>query len=264
MISLFLLPMIASALAAGSLSLMGRHLILRRLGFYLLPLHQLCVFNASVLAMISFEGASLRLTAAALSSVLFVISLRSSWVRSEHGLLVIYVILMAFNLFLMRLSPDVELSLSQSIFGDIALLGSDLSLLLILMSLIALSVLGVFHRQLLRVSFEKAVYGHSSLDQGLSLLEMALGLFVAFCLLEMGFLFSTSALIVAPLILSSTFLTWKWMTVLSFLCSATGTFVGFWISTQFEQVASTPAAVLAICLFSGACALVRRKLTRSR
>ncbi len=264
MISLFLLPMLASALAAGSLSLMGRHLILRRLGFYLLPLHQLCVLNASVLAMFSLEGGVLRLAAAALSSVLFVISLRFSWIRSDHGLLVVYLILMALNLFLMRFSPDVEMSLSQSFFGDIALLGTDLSLLLILLSLFAGAVLTRSHRQLLRGSFEQALYGETSHDQRFPLLELGLGLFVAFCLLEMGFLFSTASLILAPLILSSTFLTWKWMTVVSFLCSATGTLAGFWISTQFEQVASTPAAVLAISFFSGAWALVRKAFSSRR
>jgi len=258
MISLFLLPMLASALAAGSLSLLGRHLILRRLGFYLLPLHQLSVLSASVLSLVSLEGASLRLIAAALSSLLFAASLRSSWLRSEHGLLVAYVVLMALNFFLMRLSPEVEMSLSQSFFGDIALLDSRLSLLLILMSLLVWAALGVFHRRLLRGSFESALYGQPSLAQGLPLLEMGLGLFVTFCLLEMGFLFSTAALIVAPLILSSTIQTWKWMTLVSFLCSATGTLTGFWISTQFEQVASTPAAVLAIFMFSGVCARVRK------
>jgi ABC-type Mn2+/Zn2+ transport system permease subunit len=261
-ISLFLLPMVASALAAGSLSLIGRHLILRRVGFYLLPLHQLCVFVAIILATLSLEGSALRFMAAVLSSVLFAMFLRSSWVRSEHGLLVIYLVLMAVNFLMMRLNPSLEFSFSQTLFGDIALLSQDLSILLILGSVASLALLTIFHRRLFRESFQSALHGNTARDQTFPVAELGLGLFVSFCLLEVGFLFSSAALILAPLMVSSTFLTWKWMSVGSFLCATAGTFAGFWLSTQSEQVAASPAAVVSISLFSAAVALLRKILFR--
>jgi len=261
-ISLFLLPMVASALAAGSLTLIGRHLILRRVGFYLLPLHQLCVFVAVVLATLSLEGAALRFTSAFSASLLFALSLRSSWVRSEHGLLVIYLALMAVNFLMMRLNPGIEFSFSQTLFGDIALLGQELSIVMILGSIASLALLAISPRRLFKDSFQSALHGNTARDQTFPVAELGLGLFVSFCLLEVGFLFSSAALILAPIIISSTFLTWKWMSIVSFLCAAAGTLAGFWLSTQSEQVAASPAAVVVIAVVSGTVALLRKLLFR--
>jgi len=251
MIELFGLVLLATGLSAAGLCLIGRHVILRGLSFYLLPLHQGAILISLVLSLFLQEGLVLRLAAAALATLAFSMYLKRSKAGTPHELMIGYVVLLALNLLLIRLHPGFELSVSRSVFGDIAILSPQATWVILGGALLVIILELLWGRDLFQRSFELNVFGmHLKAFKKFSWAEGFFVSFVSFCLLELGLLFSMGALLLSSLMISRVCSTWRSLSVLSSVCAGLGTLMGFWVSLQAESLSSTAAAVLGIFVIS--------------
>jgi zinc transport system permease protein len=268
MSSLFVIywPVIlASAILAGGLAVLGTHVAMRDQS-----MQTLCLSQAALLGVLigigagdgratSIEQVLPFISAALVSAICFWVSER--WIRrllaSRSTILsALLVVLMSLAALTTSLFPGLENHMSQQFFGDLATTSSGEVWFLGVIALALATTLFIEFRRMLRRSFDQAAFGADAAHKNRDwLFPLILLTAVSASVQLVGFLFVATCLFVPTSVLTS--IRVPGLRLHLVLCVGTavvGTVIGFTGSLMFTVLPTVPTIVVAMVV----CAIVGR------
>lgn len=219
--SIYLWPIIAALICGATLALIGTQISARRQETLVLVVNQatVSVYLFLMLGINIFTsgldhshiGSLANVTAVTLSVVLLklaesIVPGKYFGVRAEQT--VIFMGLLCLSHLFASSNSGFEGQFLRSLMGDVVLLSDDKAYQLILFGSLALIICLAHKRNALTRSFVRAILGTSERDIGLCfnrsarIYETALLGFVCLCTIEMGFLFTSAAILVPTKLMS--------------------------------------------------------------
>ena len=261
MISIYLLPILASALYAMALSFLGTHLAARDRSMQTLCVSQGAMFGTLIGIGVAQQWLHPQSSGVAYPFVISVCGSVVTFFASEAFLgknsaskntyfAAIFSLLVSLSYMASSLFPGLESHMAQRYFGDLATVSDGESKLIAAVALSTLVVVFWKWKTIAQESFDSAILGSQAIVLtswfGLvSLVNIALSVQV------LGFLFTISCLFLPTTIVSRKRSPGFWShTRLCMLVSAGGTIFGFGLSIFYDSLPTVPAIVLSIAGFS--------------
>jgi len=243
----FILCLVAGIL----LSLVGAHLVSRKESLQVLALAQAALVGNLFGRLLTPEAYAeigiilFSLLLFILFKFLFIYSKRLMRSSKETFFVVVYLSLISVTYLMISIFPGLEGHMAVGFFGDIVSLSVNTSLTAITLFLIFLTLLIVFRKKLLRVSFERAVLG---IKKVFILEELLFALIFVVSLYSLGFLFTVSTIIFPTVIIGSRGSNLKSILVLMLSIAGMGAFLGLGSSIYLERLSTVPTQVLTTLL----------------